>query len=147
MKRFQDKIKKTESCWIWIAGKNSTGYGIFRFEGNIELAHRVSYFTNKNQSINRNIFVLHKCDNPPCVNPDHLFEGTHSDNMIDMVRKKRNVSVGHSRKTHCKKGHEFTTENTLVRPNLRGRSCRECDRIRHDSLNRRGPYIKNRTLL
>ena len=81
-------------CWEWQKALRSTGYGHFgRSSGKRDTnrsisAHRASYeeFIGP---IPDGLFVLHKCDNPPCVNPEHLFIGTHQDNMDDMVRKGR----------------------------------------------------------
>ncbi len=79
-------------CWKWTGKINCNGYGTFkeRIEGKKVdlLAHRVSYeeFVGK---IPTGFFVCHKCDTRDCVNPDHLFIGTHSDNMQDMIKKKR----------------------------------------------------------
>jgi hypothetical protein len=71
-------------CWLWIGALAHSGYG--RMRGR-EYAHRFSYRFHKGQV--GNLHVLHRCDNPPCVNPDHLFLGTHDDNMADMVSKGR----------------------------------------------------------
>lgn len=89
--RFWDKVKKgSESeCWLWIAGDNGEGYGRFRHGRKKVAAHRFSWEL-VHGPINDESFVLHKCDNPACVNPAHLFLGTNQDNMIDMVLKGRN---------------------------------------------------------
>lgn len=89
LKRFEKKFIKTNSCWIWNGTITKKGYGQFWYKeiGTI-LAHRVSYRIYKNK-IPDGLNVLHKCDNPPCVNPDHLFLGTQKDNMIDMTQKGR----------------------------------------------------------
>lgn len=95
--RFLSKIKiSTERfwngtpCWEWLAGQFNSGYGGFWFAGQQQYAHRISYcFFVDNPG---NLFVLHRCDNPPCVNPNHLFLGTHADNMQDMCEKNRNAA-------------------------------------------------------
>lgn len=78
-----------ESCWIWKAGKLSGGYGHFEFgKGNYFLAHRFAYELYHGP-IPLGLHVLHHCDTPSCTNPEHLFVGTHRDNMIDRARKGR----------------------------------------------------------
>jgi len=99
---FLHKLEKQGNCWIWIASKRNKGYGAIAWKDKDsgktiqERAHRLSYrlFVGLNPS---NLFVLHKCDNPACCNPDHLFLGTKADNNRDMVEKGRHIPGG----THC----------------------------------------------
>ena len=86
MQNFWEKVELIpfHSCWEWVAGKNSNGYGAFMRNG----AHRASYELHIGP-IPKGKMVLHRCDNRTCVNPDHLFLGTNDDNMKDMVKKKR----------------------------------------------------------
>jgi hypothetical protein len=88
--RFWEKVNIAgeNECWEWQASRNSKGYGCFSVDGIIKLAHRVS-FELANGDIPEGLFVLHKCDNRLCVNPVHLFLGSHIDNMRDMIRKNR----------------------------------------------------------
>ena len=90
MKRFWDKvdIRGDAECWKWTAGiGNSQGYGTFSYKNKSIQAHRMSMILS---GYNVDGFmVLHKCDNPPCVNPNHLFLGNQIDNMKDMVDKGR----------------------------------------------------------
>lgn len=91
--RFWSKVVKTDTCWIWIgAGSTSKkGYGQIRLpgaKGRQTSAHRVSWILHRGE-IPIGLDVLHKCDNPPCVNPDHLFLGTNQDNVNDKVSKGR----------------------------------------------------------
>lgn len=99
--RFLSKINKNGAihpynpelghCWEWQASRSKKGYGHFYFEGVCWQTHRLSWvFTNGN--IPNGLFVLHSCDNPACVRPDHLFLGTNDDNMKDMVSKGRSGS-------------------------------------------------------
>lgn len=90
--RFWEKVIKKDDneCWLWTGSINSPEYkcGRIRVNGKIELTHRISW-TLTYGNIPEEMNVLHKCDNPQCVNPDHLFLGTHQDNMDDMINKCR----------------------------------------------------------
>jgi hypothetical protein len=110
-------------CWEWSTNKNNKGYGMFYFNGKKQLAHRFSYELYLGE-IPKNICVLHKCDNPGCVNPNHLFLGTRKDNAIDMSNKKRAYQQD---KTHCHCGHvlEFAGKSKNGRPRRRCKACRE----------------------
>lgn len=92
--RFHMKIQKSDNsdCWIWIGAKKELGYGVIglghRGDGTAK-AHRVAYelYIGK---IPDGMSILHSCDNPSCVNPDHLRAGTLSDNSRDCVKRQRN---------------------------------------------------------
>lgn len=87
--RFWSKVRKTGTCWRWIGAQvKEDGYGAFRFNGRNVVAHRVSWILHFGE-IPRGLWVLHRCDTPCCIRPDHLFLGTRSDNMRDMARKGR----------------------------------------------------------
>ena len=96
MERFWSKVAKSDGCWLWTAARNEQGYGEFSLDGKLQRAHRVSFYLAHGRWPEPN--ALHKCDNPPCVRPDHLFEGTHKENMADMTSKGRSVR-GRSRPT------------------------------------------------
>ena len=76
------------ACWLWTGSRNPKGYGHFGLGGQCTQAHRAAWILT-NGAIPDGLCVLHKCDNPPCVRPDHLFLGTNADNMADMVSKGR----------------------------------------------------------
>lgn len=88
--RFFEKIELiTESgCWVWMGAMFSDGYGQMKINRRKELAHRISWRLHSSQIAN-GLDVLHRCDIPCCVNPDHLFLGTDSDNQRDSYRKGR----------------------------------------------------------
>jgi hypothetical protein len=88
--KFLSKISKSDEtgCWEWTAGKTGKGYGAFSINGKNRPAHRVSYELFK-EPIPDGLFICHRCDNPGCVNPGHLFLGTHQDNMDDRSAKGR----------------------------------------------------------
>lgn len=95
LKRLQKALLKMTSkvevspsgCWIYTGYKNESGYGRFRANGKKVLAHRFSY-QMKVGSIPNGMLVLHKCDNPACVNPEHLYLGKDKDNAGDMTSRK-----------------------------------------------------------
>lgn len=106
--RFWNKVKKTKGCWFWTGAiLQVTGYGCFAANPN-KLAHRAAWeFING--AIPNGLCVLHRCDNRRCVNPDHLFLGTHQDNSDDMFKKGRN------RQPKGEKSHRALLSNAQVR--------------------------------
>lgn len=126
--RFWEKVDKrgAEECWKWQAGTRGNGahrYGRFWTGKRFVSAHRFSYeLANGHipETVDpRDNGVCHRCDNPLCVNPGHLYLGTHADNMRDTkIRNRR-------RKTTCKRGHDMTPENTYV-SRTGARDCRKC---------------------
>ena|SRR3990167_5583641 len=92
--RFWNKVVKTATCWNWIGSKNKFGYGqigaMIGKKHKMFAAHRISYEL-VNDKIPKGLCVLHRCDNPACVNPQHLWAGTHQENMRDRSLKGRTV--------------------------------------------------------
>lgn len=91
-RRFWSKvqaIREPDSCWLWNASTSTGGYGMFKFRIRLEATHRISWLLAHGEVPPDGLFVLHKCDNRRCVNPNHLFLGTHTDNMRDMFAKGR----------------------------------------------------------
>jgi len=88
---FWEKVAKGPGCWEWQAARYTNGYGCIDIRRPYRLrttAHRVAWALTYGP-IPAGLFVLHRCDHPTCVRPDHLFLGTHTDNMRDMVAKGR----------------------------------------------------------
>lgn len=85
---FWPKVIKSDTCWLWNAAKHKDGYGRFYFNNRNQRAHRIAWILT-NGDIELGLNVCHKCDTPLCVNPNHLFLGTHSDNTNDKVSKGR----------------------------------------------------------
>lgn len=84
-------IKEDNSCWLWSSAKIKTGYGIFYKDRKNKAiyAHRFSFELYKGPIVGNNK-ICHSCDNPSCVNPEHLWQGSQKDNLQDMYKKKRN---------------------------------------------------------
>lgn len=78
-------------CWKWLAYCGNSGHGRLRYQGSQKLAHRISWILH-NGEIPKGLQVLHKCDNPSCTRPDHLYLGTYKDNVKDMVDRGRVVT-------------------------------------------------------
>lgn len=92
-RNFWDRVDKTGECWLWTGARARKDYGAVRFQGRQQPAHRVAWQLTFGP-IPGGLFVLHHCDNPPCVRPDHLFLGTQADNMADKVAKGRQARLG-----------------------------------------------------
>jgi hypothetical protein len=122
--RFWQRVQRLEGgCWIWTGERDVHGYGIIRLGGRGTpriRAHRLSWELSNGGKPDGE--VCHSCDNPSCVNPDHLWVGTHAENMADMAAKGRGFQ---RQKTHCPSGHPYDAKNTKL---YQGRRyCRACN--------------------
>ena len=126
---FWEHVVKSESCWVWTGARHPYGHGLFTWEGKSQYTHRISWILHRGP-IPKGLYVCHHCDNPPCVNPRHLFVGTCGDNLRDMVAKGRHGKPN-AKITHCPQGHEYSAENTRqIKRHDRGgsieRHCKLC---------------------
>lgn len=91
--RFWTKVDKSGECWLWTGAHTSTGYGKINVDGIPVLAHRLAWEMT-NGTIPAGLCICHHCDKPQCVNPEHLFLGTHRENTADMIAKGRSSAIG-----------------------------------------------------
>jgi hypothetical protein len=124
--RFWSKVIVSPSgCWLWAAAKDHRGYGRYSLNGRDPAAHRVAHEALIGP-IPDGLYVLHGCDTPSCVNPNHLRAGTQGDNLRECVDRGRHPWAN---KMHCLAGHPYDEANTYV--DSRGRRhCRTCRRER-----------------
>ena len=101
------KVKKDGDCFVWTGAKNDKGYGQIAHKGKIIYVHRYSYELFNGIKIPRGKIVLHSCDNPACIHPNHLILGNQCENLHDAMEKKRmngnpvsDEDVGHLRKMY-----------------------------------------------
>lgn len=123
--RFYLRLKRTANgCIEWTGTTKTSGYGTIKIDGVSVRTHRLAWEI-ANGPIPDGLWVLHHCDNRSCCNVDHLFLGTHADNMADKTAKGRG---NFQKKTHCPQGHPYDEANTQIRTNGRHRQCRTCRR-------------------
>jgi hypothetical protein len=129
-------------CWLWTGDISCGGYGRIMVGAVRMRAHRFAVEFIGGERVPAGHVVCHRCDNPTCVNPEHLFVGTQGDNVVDAFQKGRLPPPVAPKKlprpfgTTCKRGHLWAEETTRLRPNGR-RECRECsaqrERLRYAS--------------
>lgn len=119
-----------DGCWEWTGGTTHFGYGAFKKQNRVQVnSHRYSWELH-NGPIPEGVFVCHRCDNPLCVRPDHLFLGSGFDNMRDASKKGR-MHNQFSKMTNCIHGHPLSGDNLKIRSDG-SRACRTCLKRRGD---------------
>lgn len=116
-------------CWLWLGSSDPRGYGRIDTRVDGRKAPRLVYRVLWEAVVGPvpdGLELDHLCRTPACVNPDHLEPVTHAENLL----RGESPAARNARKTHCKRGHEFTHENTWVNPRTGGRQCRACFRLR-----------------
>lgn len=125
---FWMRVEKDPSgCWLWTGKPTADGYGQFVMDGTNRHTHRWAWiFAHGEAPVGQ---VNRSCGVPACVNPDHLYVGTQSDNIFDSVEHGTHRNAA---KTHCPQGHPYDEENTLIEKTRTGvgRRCRQCHRDR-----------------
>lgn len=114
-------IDPATKCWNWLGTISAGKYGSIYYDGRMQKVHRVAWELEKG-SVPNGMDLDHLCRNRKCCNPDHLEPVTRSENLRRSPLMDRKSAL-----THCKRGHEFTTENTIIRKNG-WRACRICMR-------------------
>lgn len=132
--RFWAKVEKTGTCWLWIGAINKGGYGTFRIDARTMAAHRLSYMWLVQPLID-GLEIDHLCRVRNCVNPAHLEQVTPR---VNTLRSGAPAAHNH-RKTHCKRGHEFTPENTRLQAGGRRRVCKACEKLKPTPSREAGP--------
>lgn len=118
--RFWSKVEKTDYCWNWKSVLDAGGYGQFKYNGKMVHTHRFVLKLIGVELID-GLQIDHLCRNRKCVNPTHLEQVTKRENILRGV----SPSAIHAKKTHCPKGHDYTTENTYYYKRG-GRQCKKC---------------------
>lgn len=137
-KRITSKINifGHNDCWPWMGAK-SNGYGVTRWkvDGNWKTKNVTRLIMNVQD---KDLYVCHKCDNPSCVNPTHLFLGTNEINILDSVKKEKHWNAN---KNHCPSGHPYSGENLYLLRHLskngnfvNHRMCKTCNRLRQKQI-------------
>ena len=129
------KIDETTGCWLWVGSIKNSGHAQISIKGKLEHIHRISYeiFIGplKNDCLHKTI-----CPNKHCFNPEHLYDGNQHKNTMDSIKTGTHFMAA---KTYCKRGHEFTLENTHIHSLTENRECKICMK-----LNRKKRYDKKK---
>ncbi len=129
LERLAARSIRVGDCLVWTGAKGGPmRYGQIGINDKVEYVHRAAWIARHGPIPPETPYVLHRCDNPPCWADEHLFLGTHQDNMDDAVAKGR-TTKGRVLVTHCPHGHLYDEANTYVKP-TGWRACRACARAR-----------------
>ena len=122
--RFWPKVDKSGDCWVWLAGKDSHGYGVFSIPSKSVGAHKFAYELLVDK-VPKGMELDHLCRNRGCVNPKHMEVVTARTNTL----RGEGITAYWARRTHCLHGHKYTPKNTYTAPNKpNARFCRTCRR-------------------
>jgi hypothetical protein len=113
--KFWSSVLKTDTCWLWTRYRDPAGYGQLHLTKKKHiLAHRHAWELSHRRKIPKGMMILHHCDNPPCVNPAHLYLGTQMDNMADKMRRGRHRPTRGERDGMAKLNEEQIREIRLA---------------------------------
>lgn len=132
---FDDFVDRSQECWLWTGPRDRKGYGFWSGGGERGLAHRLS-LARTTPPPDPSLMACHQCDNPPCVNPEHLYWGTAKDNAADVMARGGVHNKG-MYATHCPRGHALSGENLRIAGKAARRFCRTCDNTRARERQRR----------
>lgn len=125
-------VRGPDECWPWRGVTQNRGYGVITFRG-VEMVASRAVMAAIHGPIPHGLIVCHKCDNPPCVNPAHLFVGTYTDNVQDMIKKGRHFKGGGTKLLYCRKGLHLMSAARYVHPKSGATLCGLC---MHERVNR-----------
>lgn len=136
IERFMSKVDQTagpDGCHPWTGNRFRNGYGRFWLASASHLAHRwiLGEIIGRPLAWDETLreMACHRCDNPPCCNPKHLYVGHAKSNTADAIARERHATVREGAKQFCVRGHEFAPENIYWHANG-SRQCRECRKVR-----------------
>ena len=119
------RFVNSRGCWVWKGGVVTDGYGRIRVSGRSLGVHRAAFWAFKRKWPGKKL-VLHKCDNPPCFNPEHLMLGTALENVKQAFERGGRKPAGY--KKVCLRGHRFTESNTYLYRGIK--QCKKCKVVR-----------------
>ena len=141
---FNKVVTSEKGCDEWQGMvRGHMGYSSVKWRNKTWFGHRLVY-TLIYGEIPEGMCVMHTCDNPKCLNPEHLKLGTNQDNIDDEISKGRDYN---QRKAHCLRGHPFSGTNLVLRREGKKRSCRKCESIRAVISNRKSRARKKQGMV